>query len=248
MLQGLKIKSRALAMHIAILVTNTDHSAFADRHPKDGEKFARFMHSVRPDWQMSVFQVESGAFPKDLNLFDGLLITGSPASIHDDFSWIPTLKELIVKAFNAGQPIFGACFGHQIIAEALGGKVDTNPDGWVFGAVEVETLKKPSWAADLADSFILYAAHKEQVERLPEGAETIASGPGCQYAGYRIGDRLYTTQYHPEMEHGFIVALTEELRDALPDDVIDRSLASLKDHADGKRYAESVARFFETAV
>ena len=68
-------------MHIAILVTNTDHSAFADRHPKDGEKFTQFMHSVRPDWQMSVYQVESGAFPDSLAPFDGLIITGSPASL-----------------------------------------------------------------------------------------------------------------------------------------------------------------------
>ena len=235
-------------MHIAILVTNTDHSAFADRHPKDGEKFTRFLHSVRPNWQLSVFQVESGVFPDDPAEFDGLLITGSPASIHDDFAWIPTLKELIVEAFEAGQPIFGACFGHQAIAEALGGKVGYNPDGWVFGAVEVESLEQPAWAAGLGDSFTLYAAHKEQVETLPAGAVAIASGPGCQYAGYRIGDKLYTTQYHPEMEHGFITALTEELRGDLPDDVIEGSLNSLKDHADGKRFAETVARFFEAAV
>lgn len=235
-------------MHIAILVTNTDHSAFADRHPKDGEKFTRFMRSVRPDWQMSVYQVESGEFPADLTAFDGLLITGSPASIHDDFAWIPTLKNLIVEAFAAGQPIFGACFGHQAIADALGGKVGYNPDGWVFGAVEVANLEKPVWANELDDSFILYAAHKEQVETLPEGAVAIAAGPGCRYAGYSIGDKLYTTQYHPEIEHGFMEALTEELRGDLPDDVIDRSLASLKDHADGRRYAESVARFFEAAV
>ena len=235
-------------MHIAILVTNTDHSAFADRHPKDGEKFTRFLHSVRPNWQLSVFQVESGVFPDDPAEFDGLLITGSPASIHDDFAWIPTLKQLIVEAFSAGQPIFGACFGHQAIAEALGGKVGANPGGWVFGAVEVASLERPDWAAELDDRFILYAAHKEQVETLPKGAETIASGPGCPHAGYRIGDKLYTTQYHPEMEHGFIKALTEELRGELPDDVVEGALASLKDHADGMRYAESVARFFEGAV
>ena len=235
-------------MHIAILVTNTDHSAFADRHPKDGEKFTQFMHSVRPDWQMSVYQVESGQFPDNLDPFDGLIITGSPASIHDDIAWIPTMKALIVDAFGAGQPIFGACFGHQVIAEALGGKVGTNPDGWVFGAVQVEGLDQPEWAADLADTLTLYAAHVEQVEILPENAVPIARGPGCPYAGYRIGDRLYTTQYHPEMNHGFIAALTEELRGDLPDDVIERSRASLKDPADGKGFAETVARFFEAAA
>ncbi|MEP0940650.1 MAG: type 1 glutamine amidotransferase [Rhizobiaceae bacterium] len=235
-------------MHIAILVTNTDHSEFADRHPKDGEKFSRFLHGVRPDWKVSVFEVKDGEFPIGTDQFDGLLITGSPASVHDNLVWIPTLKLLISKAFASGQPIFGACFGHQVIAEVLGGKVVDNPDGWEFGAVEVNHRDTPEWAQHLGTSFTLYAAHKEQVARLPEGAVSIASGPGCPCAGFRIGDRLYTTQYHPEMEHDFITALTQELRGDLPDNVIDRSMASLSNHADGRAYAESVARFFEASV
>ena len=80
-------------MHLAILMTNTDESAFAQAHPKDGEKFAALIHAVRPDWSCDVFAVKDGVFPDDLAAFDGVMVTGSPASVHDDEPWIGRLRK-----------------------------------------------------------------------------------------------------------------------------------------------------------
>lgn len=223
-------------MHIAVLMTNTDESDFAQQHPKDGAKFATMLRAVRPDWQVSSFAVKDGVFPDPQARFDGWLITGSPASVHDGMPWIDQLKGLIRKIEAQKTPLFGACFGHQAIAEALGGKVGDNPGGWVFGLTETTMEGAP---------IRLYAAHTEQVTQLPDGAVALGGNADCAFGSFAIGDHVLTSQYHPEMTHGFITALIEECASALPPDVITKARASLAGRADSVRIAERIARFFE---
>jgi GMP synthase-like glutamine amidotransferase len=228
-----------LVLHIAILMTNTDESEFAQVHPKDGEKFGAMIRSVRPGWKASVFAVKDGVFPPDDARFDGWLITGSPASVHDGEDWIERLKSLIRRLDAGRQPTFGACFGHQAIAAALGGEVGPNPGGWVFGLTETEMEGAP---------IRLYAAHVEQVTRLPEGARLVGGNADCPVGSYAVGDHILTTQYHPEMSHEFVAALVEEYADDLPAEVISRARSALTTgRADSNRIAERIARFFEEA-
>ncbi|MDZ4097005.1 MAG: type 1 glutamine amidotransferase, partial [Paracoccaceae bacterium] len=93
-------------MHIAILMANTDESTFAANHPKDGEKFAALLAPHRPDWRFSVFPVKDGVFPPDPALFDGFIITGSPASVHDPAPWVEKLFVLIRSIVAQGAPLF----------------------------------------------------------------------------------------------------------------------------------------------
>ena len=120
-------------MHLAILMTNTDESPFAQRHPKDGEKFAELIHLVRPDWRVEVFPVKDGVFPADITAFDGAMITGSPASTRSGADWTLKLFDLIRDMAARHQPVMGVCFGHQAIALALGGQVGRSPEGWAHG-------------------------------------------------------------------------------------------------------------------
>lgn len=223
-------------MHIAVLMTNTDESEFAQARPKDGEKFTAMIHSVRPDWKVTVFPVKDGVFSPEGVRFDGWLIGGSPASVHDKDPWVGQLFDLIRRLVAEGQPIFGACFGHQAIALALGGGVDKNPGGWVFGLVETEIEGVP---------MKLYGSHVEQVVSLPPGAVVLGGTPECPVASFAIPGRVMTTQYHPEMSHDFITDLVEEYADALPQEVVTRARHSLKVRADGDAIAERIARFFE---
>ena len=235
-------------MHLAILMTNTDESDFAQAHPKDGEKFAALIHSVRPDWTCEVFSVKDGVFPEDLSAFDGVMITGSPASVHDGEPWIDRLLETIRAIVARGIPLFGACFGHQAIALALGGTVEKNPGGWVFGLTKAEIVDPAPWMQPLSSELKQYGAHIEQVTKAPEGARVLISSAACPVGGFSIGDRVYTTQNHPEMTPGFIAALVEEYAGKLPEDVIGRARASLAEKADYAVFAETVARFFEQAA
>lgn len=234
-------------MHLAILMTNTDESPFAQQHPRDGEKFTTLLRAVRPDWQTTVFSVKDGEFPSDISVFDGTLITGSPASVHDDAPWVAPLLGLIRAITARRQPLFGACFGHQAIALALGGTVGPNPGGWVFGLTQTTVTDRHLWMQDLPDRLHLYAAHQEQVTTLPVGARILTTNPACMVGSFAIGAHVYTTQYHPEMTPHFMSALTHELSEKLPPQVIAQARASLVRDADRAAYAESIARFYEQA-
>ena len=234
-------------MHLAVLMTNTDESDFAQRHPKDGEKFRTLIQSVRPDWQVSSFRVKDGVFPDDITAFDGMMITGSPASVLDSRPWVARLLEEIRIAYAAGLPLFGACFGHQAIAIALGGKVEKNPNGWGFGLIEMSVVEKTPWY-DGASQLLQYGAHIEHVTQMPDGARRIFSSPHCDVAGVSIDTLVYTTQNHPEMTPDFVAALVEEYSDKLDADVITRARASLQRQADTEVFAQSIAAFFEAAT
>ena len=233
-------------MHIGLLVTNTDRSAFAARHPCDAEKFRTLIAAVRPDWRMTAFDLPFGEFPEETQQFDGFLIGGSPASVHDDAPWIARLFGLIRDAQAGSLPLVGVCFGHQAIAMALGGRVGPNPGPFVLGAAETEVVAVPDWMIG-AQSFRLAAAHGEQVMDLPAGAEVIGSSPGCPVAAYRIGKTVFSTQYHPEMTPEFAAALVGELAPMFPGPVGAVGRASLQGGIEGPRFAEWIARFLEQA-
>ncbi len=225
-------------MHIAILMTNTDESAFSQAWPKDGDKFIALIAPLRPDWTFTVYAVKDGVFPKELAAFDGYIITGSPASVHDDQPWIGQLLALIRQIAGLHLPMFGACFGHQAIAMALGGRVGPNPGGWVLG--QTETV--------MNDAAIgLYAAHREQVLTLPAGGQGLGGNAACRIGSFSVGSQILTTQYHPEMTPDFIAALVEHLDGALPKSVIEHARASLEYSAETDRMAQTIVAFLEQA-
>lgn len=234
-------------MHLAVLMTNTDESDFAQRHPKDGEKFSFLIQGVRPNWTVTSFRVKDDIFPDDIRAFDGVMITGSPASVLDDQPWVQRLLNEIRTAYDADIPLFGACFGHQALAMALGGTVEKSPNGWGFGLIEMSVVEKPSWYH--GDTQLLqYGAHVEHVTKMPTGAHRLFTAPHCEIAGFAIADRVYTTQNHPEMTPDFVTALVEEYADKMDGDVISRARSSLSRTADTEVFAQSIAQFFETGT
>lgn len=233
-------------MHIAVLATNTDDSAFAGRHPRDVEKFRRLLLGVRPGWKVTAFDLPKGEFPETLEGFDGALIGGSPSSVHDEDAWIERLFGLIRGGLAAGVPLVGACFGHQAIAKALGGNVGPNPEGFVLGTAETQVVAPAPWMEPVA-SFRLAAAHGEQVTELPPGAVVVGQTPGCPAAAYRVGGAVFATQYHPEMTPEFLAALVEEFAPQFPAEVGKAARESLAAGTEGLRFADWIARFFEQA-
>ncbi|NBT31548.1 MAG: type 1 glutamine amidotransferase, partial [Rhodobacteraceae bacterium] len=130
-------------MHIAILDSNTDDSAFAQRHDTETEKFRKLLGRHRPDWQFTEVDVVAGDLPDGPDAFDGYIVTGSPASVNDPHPWVACLLEFIRRTASDQIPIYGTCFGHQAIAKALGGTVEKNPQGWEFG--RIDTVLTQPW-------------------------------------------------------------------------------------------------------
>ena len=231
-------------MRIAILVTNTDRSAFAAGFPRDGEKFRTLLQQVRPTWQFSIYELTTGQFPEQLNGIDGVVITGSPASVHDPDVWVAQLFVLIRQIVAAGVPLFGGCFGHQAIAQALGGQVARNPGGWSLGRVDSRTQSRWIDAGPLR----LYAAHQEQVTCLPSNARSVGSSEGCPCAAFEIGAKVWTTQYHPELTDDFFDAFIGHMDGKLPARTITQARLSMQGpETDRARMAEAMAGFLEQA-
>ena len=234
-------------MRLAILMANTDVSDFARGHPDDGQKFSALIATVRPTWECTVFLSRDGEFPENLDAFDGFIVTGSPASVHDGHGWIDQLEGMLRAIVAQKRPLFGACFGHQLIAQALGGTIGPNPGGWVLGCETTHITARQPYMAALPEALNLYAAHVEQITTPPPGIEVLCGNAACPIGGFAMGRHVYTTQYHPEMQPGFIAALTQHLEGKLPPEVIEQARASLQQQADTLAFAESIAAFFEQA-
>jgi GMP synthase-like glutamine amidotransferase len=238
-------------MKIAVLLTNTDRSAFAAAFPNDGEKVIAKLRLIRPGWTYQVLRVVDGEFPKQPQDFDGYVITGSPASVNDSDPWVDNLKEFIRQADRVKVRMTGLCFGHQAIAAALGGKVgrpDTSRNfGWGLGFASTRFTQPTAWMQPPQAEVRLLASHGEQVLIPPAGAKVIGSNDFCPVAAMTIGEHLFTTEYHPEMSVEFMDQLVVYLAGELPTEVIDQAreqlVANRKD--DSALFMKWVINFFE---
>ncbi|OWU82357.1 glutamine amidotransferase [Oceanicola sp. 22II-s10i] len=179
------------------------------------------------------YDVEAGDVPSDPHACDGWLITGSKHGAYEDHPWIAPLEALIRAIHAAGVPLIGVCFGHQIIAQALGGKVEKFAGGWSVGrkTYHIEGHDYP-----------LNAWHQDQVVELPEGAEVVGSSDFCRYAALSYGGTIYTVQPHPEYDGTFIGRLMEERgKGVVPQPLMDEARTHLNEPVAQKALADRFA-------
>ena len=233
-------------MKIAILITCNDKSDFVNRHPDDGEKFSALMSAVRPDWEYCPLPVRNNAFPNSVDEYDGYIVCGSSASVHDNHEWIIRLFHLIRQIDSCGIPLFGCCFGHQAIAKALGGEVSRNNFGWSAGIETTCIVRNEDWMPAESSEIRMHSFHIEQVSDLPAGCRVVGTNPNCPIASFARGDHVFTTQYHPEMTEPFARELVEDMADELGDGLAGARKDVAKE-TQGPEFATWLARFFEFA-
>ncbi len=168
-------------------------------------------------------------FPPDVLAADGWLVTGSKHGVYDDLPFIRPLEALIRDIRTARRPLVGVCFGHQIIAQALGGHVEKFAGGWTVGLQRYQGS-----TGDLS----LYAWHQDQVIAPPEDAETLASNAGCAHAILRYGPDCITVQGHPEFGRDYIELLMELRAGLIPQDKLDVASRELDAPTDTNRVAQ----------
>jgi GMP synthase (glutamine-hydrolysing) len=189
-------------------------------------------------FEFETWPVLDGAFPTDVNDADGWIVTGSKFGAYEDHDWIRLLEDFLRDAFAAAVPIVGICFGHQILAQALGGKVEKFSGGWSVGV--------ENYAFDgFADDVRMIAWHQDQVTELPQGASVVGSSGFCRYAALAYDDRAYTIQAHPEFEADFVSELIEARRNLLPEDIATRGINSLAIETSSTKIAEGIVEFFK---
>lgn len=140
--------------------------------------------------------------PVDLEEYSGMILSGSPSSAYDRDEWIARLSEIIREAVDRKLPTLGVCFGHQLIAQALGGRVEPNPKGWEIGDPEVELTevgRNDPLFAGTPNPFRAIQSHRDIVTEVPEGAVLLAGNDLTAVQAYALGDHVRAVQFHPEM-------------------------------------------------
>jgi GMP synthase (glutamine-hydrolysing) len=177
-------------------------------------------------------------FPEGAEAADGWLITGSRHGAYEDLPFIAPLEDLIRDIAAAGRPLVGVCFGHQIIAQALGGRVIKYPGGWALGLRRYRV-----GAADLS----LHAWHQDQVVELPPGATVLGTSEMTDHALLAIGERILTIQPHPEFERPVLEGLIEHRAGAIDPPLVRAAADSLDAPNDNALLAAWMADVLEGA-
>ncbi|WP_372802035.1 type 1 glutamine amidotransferase [Paracoccus seriniphilus] len=188
-------------------------------------------------FQFDVYHVEEMQFPDDIHDADGWLLTGSRHGAYEDHAFIPPLEDLVRRIYAAGIPMVGICFGHQIIAQALGGKVIKHPKGWAVGAQDYDFGGK---------TVTLNAWHQDQVVALPPDAEVVGSNEFCQNAALVYGDRAFTVQAHPEFHDAFVQGLMDtRAKGVVPQPLLDRAAQRMGEPKGSDLLADRIETFFK---
>ena len=236
-------------MRIGLL--QCDHVAdnLIDSHGDYQDMFSDLLHTQDQDIEVAVYDLTADSFPIDLHACDGYIITGSQFSAYDDIPWFHKAKNLIADLYQAKVPTIGICFGHQLIAEALGGKVEKASDkGWGVGVQNWEIKNKQKWMGESAlTNFSLRASHQDQVVEMPTDSTLYASSDFCPIAGFQIGKHFLSMQGHPEFSKEYNRALIEKRVDRIGEKVVNMAIQSLKKEVDSNTVTAWMIEFIKLA-
>ena len=221
-------------MKIGILLTG---HAPAELHAELGDYDTLFPSLLAgQNFTFAAYDVVNMQFPASVHECDGWLLTGSRHGAYEDHPFIAPLETFIRDCYAADVPMVGVCFGHQIIAQALGGKVEKFKGGWSVGRKTYdfngETLALNAW-------------HQDQVVERPAEATVCASNDFCENAALVYGRKAFTVQAHPEFDSRFVAGLAAHRgKGVVPDPLLAGAESTLDMPVDSARVAAMIGRFF----
>ena len=222
-------------MKVAILETGRPPDPLADEFGSYPDMFAKLLG---PAYEIQSFDAENGELPEP-GAHDAYLLTGSPAGVYDPLPWIAPLMEFIRSA--NGAKMIGVCFGHQVMAQALGGEVIKSPKGWAAGLNRYDVVHPERWTNGERE-IAIPASHQDQVVVQPPNTTVVAASDFTPFAALAWSDRpAISFQFHPEFSPAFAKALIEKRYDAVPNP--DAAIASLDAPNDNGRVGQWIRNF-----
>jgi GMP synthase (glutamine-hydrolysing) len=191
--------------------------------------------------------IRAGAELAPPEQFSGIVVTGSSSSVTDREGWVLAGEEYLRRAVAARVPVFGICFGHQMLGQALGGRVARNPRGREIGTVDLEIVEKDPILEAARAPFRVNATHVDTIVELPPGATVLARTRLEQYAAVRFSGSAWGVQFHPEMDAAVARAYLEARRNLVAAEGSDPA-ALLARVDDAQAGASTLERFFAMAI
>ena len=232
-------------MKIGILKTDTVRPEWVPNFGEYPDMFERLLLQVDPTLEFVVWDAEAGERPERTDEVDGYLITGSKSSVYDDKPWIRDLEAFVRRLHEEKRKVIGICFGHQLIARALGGVVEKSSKGWGVG-VHTYKVTDPQLLADHeGDQVRILVSHQDQVMKMPEGAQVLVNNDHCDIGAMRIGNHMLTFQGHPEFVPEYSKEIMDYRYEMIGDDRVREGVDSLALGHQGIRVAHWMVDFFE---
>lgn len=242
---------------IGILQTGQNRPELKDDFEEYPAMFDRLLNGqAGPRWtRLKTYRVLDDVFPQHICACDGYIVSGSAAGVYENHSWMEPLMAFIRQAYKTNIPLLGICFGHQAIAKALGGEVVKWPDGWGVGVKPTQFFRSPMASEELSKQAVLQLIyfHQDQVNRLPEGAERLASNDFCDEAGFTLSnsDNVTTVlclQGHPEFDANYSAALLYAIEEIVGTVRTAKAQNSLVQKTDSSLVAGWIRQFFTEAA
>lgn len=230
---------------LGILETGSPPRRFNGRFGSYGQMFRDLLG---PSYEYRNFDVKRGELPTEATRCDAYLITGSAAGVYDSDEWIARLKSFVQEA-SGSAPMIGVCFGHQVMAEAYGGRVIKSPQGWGIGVHTYQVQQRAPWM-DASASVAVPVSHQDQVVALPSDAQVLAGSEFTPYGVVAYPERrAISVQFHPEFAPEYAHALIDLRRGTVfSEPLADAAIASLRGPNDRERVAEWFRRFLRSVA
>lgn len=240
------------SIKIGIIEADQLYSDLQDDYQSYGVMFARLFEQL-PNWSnqhycYQHYYILDGHWPSDHNPCDVYLITGSKSGVYDTAPWIPKLINWIQRQYQLNVPLLGICFGHQILAHALGGNASQCDRGWGVGIRSISLNRLPSDTSvsetDITAVSLIYS-HQDQVDRLPADAQILLADEFCPYAAFEIPQRVLAFQGHPEFTSEYLQRLLPRRIKHIGAATLNAGLSSLDKAADDLLVAQWMINFID---
>jgi GMP synthase-like glutamine amidotransferase len=227
---------------ITIIETGQVPQKYRERHGSFPDMFERMVRAENLSAKVDVVSIPNGDPLPDPRSLEAVLITGAAAGVYDGLDWIAPLEEFVRTAYANKTPMVGVCFGHQLIAQALGGTVRKSEKGWGIGRHVYRVLAE-NGVVD-GEEVAIACSHQDQVIEAPNDALTILSSDFTPHAGllYANGATL-SVQPHPEFDVDFAYVCCELREGKAPDAVVATARASLAEPLDNAALGGAITRF-----
>ena len=229
---------------VTIIETGLVSPKNRELHGSYPQMFERMIGAADASITFDTVSIAAGEPLPDIEGLEAILITGSAAGVYDPLDWIAPLEDFVCTAHDKQVPMVGVCFGHQLIAQALGGTVRKSEKGWGIGRHVYDVTPHNGLIDGMR--IALAASHQDQVITPPAGANTILSSDFTPHAGLLYaGGTTLSVQPHPEFSVGFALACCEMVhtKDHAPDSLVAAAKASLAEPLDSGRLGGAITRF-----
>ena len=207
--------------------------------------FLKYLQRILPQETIKTYQVAQGDFPNDINECAAWIIGGSPMSAYENESWLKDLETFFLECHKNKKKVLGICFGHQLIAQALGGKVERSDKGWGIGVREFKILKEKKWMnSPKLEKCSLLFSHQDQVTELPEEATILAQDDFCKIQMYCVDNHVFSIQGHPEFTRAYAKERYDSRKENISPSTYEKAINSLMDLTHEDQVGKWIAQFF----